>query len=75
MESPVDRLLEEALRLSPDQRVELASALLAAFEPDSRSGRCTEVEWIEEIERRARVAVAGGSGVSPVRLSPQGFPN
>jgi hypothetical protein len=60
----MDRLLEEALRLSADQRAELASELLATLEPDTPSERRTEAEWIEEIERRARSAVAGSPGVS-----------
>lgn len=64
MASTRDRLLEEALRLSADQRAELASELLATLEPDTPSERRTEVEWIAEIERRARAAVAGSPGVS-----------
>jgi hypothetical protein len=64
MASTRDRLLEEALRLSPDQRAELASELLATLEPDTPGERRTEAEWIGEIERRARAAVAGSHGVS-----------
>lgn len=64
MASTRDRLLEEALRLSADQRAELASELLATLEPDTPSERRTEVDWIAEIERRARAAVAGSPGVS-----------
>jgi hypothetical protein len=59
-----NRLLQEALRLSADQRAELASELLATLEPDTPSERRTEVEWIGEIERRARAAVAASPGVS-----------
>ena len=64
MASTKDRLLEEALRLSPDQRAELASELLATLEPDTPSERRAEAEWIAEIERRARAAIAGSPGVS-----------
>jgi putative addiction module component (TIGR02574 family) len=64
MASTKDRLLQEALRLSPDQRAELVSELLATLEPDTPSERRTESEWIGEIERRARAAVAGSPGLS-----------
>ena len=64
MSSTKDRLLEEALRLSPDQRAELVSELLATLEPDTPSERRSEAEWIGEIQRRARAAVAGSPGVS-----------
>jgi putative addiction module component (TIGR02574 family) len=59
-----DRLLEEALQLSPDERAELAGDLLATLEPDTPSDQRTEAEWIAEIERRARAALAGSPGVS-----------
>ena len=59
-----DRLLEEALQLPPEQRAELAGDLLATLEPDTPSGQRTEAEWIAEIERRARAAIAGSPGVS-----------
>ena len=64
MASTKEELLQEALRLSPDQRAELASELLATLEPDTPSERRTDAEWIVEIERRARAAVAGSPGVS-----------
>jgi putative addiction module component (TIGR02574 family) len=59
-----ERLLEEALRLPPDQRAELAGDLLATLEPDTPGEQRTEAEWIAEIERRARAALAGSPGVS-----------
>ena len=64
MSSTTNRLLQEALRLSADQRAELISELLATLEPDTPSERRTEADWIAEIERRARAAVAGSPGVS-----------
>jgi Putative addiction module component len=64
MASTTNRLLREALRLSPDQRAELVSELLATLEPDTPSERRTEAEWIGEIEGRACAAVAGSPGVS-----------
>jgi hypothetical protein len=62
--STKEQLFQQALRLSADQRAELASELLATLEPDTPSERRTEAEWIAEIERRARAAVAGSPGVS-----------
>jgi hypothetical protein len=56
--------LEEALRLPPDQRAELAGELLATLEPDTPSEWRTEAEWVAEVERRARTAMAGNPGVS-----------
>jgi putative addiction module component (TIGR02574 family) len=64
MADTVEQVLEEALRLSPDQRARLVTELLATLEPDTASQRRSEAEWIEEIERRARAAVAGSPGVS-----------
>ena len=63
MASAKARLLEEALQLPPDQRAELAGDLLATLEPDTPSEQRTEAEWIAEIERRARAAMAGSPGV------------
>ncbi len=64
MASAKERLLEEALRLPLDQRAELAGELLATLEPDTPSEQRTEAEWIAEIERRARAAMASSPGVS-----------
>ena len=64
MPDAVEQVLEEALRLSPDQRARLVTELLATLEPDTPSQRRSETEWIEEIERRARAALAGSPGVS-----------
>jgi putative addiction module component (TIGR02574 family) len=64
MADTVEQVLEEALRLSPDQRAQLVTELLATLEPDTPSQRRSEAEWIEEIERRARAALAGSPGVS-----------
>jgi putative addiction module component (TIGR02574 family) len=54
------RVRDEALSLSEDERAELAADLLASLAPpDPRS----EQAWIAEIERRARAALAGEPGV------------
>ena len=65
------RLLEEALRLPPDQRAELAGELLASLEPDTPSEWRTETEWIAEVEWRAHAAMAGNPGVSSAEARAQ----
>jgi len=64
MASTADRLLGEALKLAPDERARIVAELLATLEPDLPSQRRSEGEWIQEIERRARAAMAGSPGVS-----------
>jgi putative addiction module component (TIGR02574 family) len=64
MANAADRVLEEALKLAPDDRARLVAELLATLEPDLPSQERSEAEWIQEIERRARAAMADSSGVS-----------
>jgi len=64
MASTADRLLGEALKLTPDERARIVAELLATLEPDLPSQRRSDEEWIQEIERRARAAMAGSPGVS-----------
>lgn len=64
MAKGADRVLGEALKLSPDERARIAAELLATLEPDLPSERRSEAEWVREIERRAQAAVAGNPGVS-----------
>jgi putative addiction module component (TIGR02574 family) len=63
MASTADRLLGEALKLAPDERARIVAELLATLEPDVPSER-GEREWVQEIERRARAALAGSPGLS-----------
>src|SRR5437870_12537943 len=63
MASTADRLLGEALKLAPEERARIVAELLATLEPDLPSERRSEGEWIQEIERRARAAIAGSPGV------------
>lgn len=65
MASTADRLLGELLKLAPDERNRIVAELLATLEPDLPGERRSEAEWIEEIERRARAAMAGSPGVCP----------
>ena len=64
MARTVDHLIGEALKLAPDDRARIVAELLATLEPEVPSQRRTEEEWIQEIERRARAAVAGSPGVA-----------
>ena len=63
MASTVDRVLGEALKLAPDERARIVAELLATLEPDTPSDQRTEADWIQELERRARAAIAGSPGV------------
>lgn len=64
MASTVDRLLGEALKLAPDERARIVAELLATLEPDLPTQQRGDAEWIQEIERRARAAMAGSPGVT-----------
>jgi putative addiction module component (TIGR02574 family) len=54
MTSRAHKMLEEALTLSEDERLELAEQILSSLP--------AEREWLAEIERRARRAIADPSG-------------
>jgi hypothetical protein len=64
MDDPVDRLLREARSLSLDDRARIAAELLATLGPAVPSHERSDVDWILEIERRARAAIAGSSALS-----------
>jgi hypothetical protein len=62
MTDTVDNVLKEALQLPEDDRVRIASELLASVEPGAET-RDSET-WIAEVERRAHAAMDGVPGVS-----------
>jgi Putative addiction module component len=62
MASAADRLLDEALKLAPDERARIVAELLATLEPDLSGEQRSDQEWIRVVERRARAAAAGSSG-------------
>ncbi len=64
MAGSADQVLGEALKLAPDERARIVAELLATLEPDLPSQQRSEAEWIQEVERRARAAMAGSPGVS-----------
>jgi putative addiction module component (TIGR02574 family) len=63
MANAIDRVLEEALKLAPEERARIVSELLASLEPDAPGDQRSEADWIRELERRARAAIAGTPGV------------
>lgn len=54
MTGRADKVLEDALSLSEDERLDLAERLLSSLPSDP--------EWLAELERRARRALADPSG-------------
>ena len=63
MATAADRVLEDALKLAPDERARIVAELLTTLEPDVPGQQRNDEEWIREIERRARAALAGSPGV------------
>lgn len=63
MSSAPARILEEALNLPDDQRADLAAELLASLAPATPAEARSEDEWVTEIERRARAAIAGSPAI------------
>ncbi|HEV8718630.1 MAG TPA: addiction module protein [Candidatus Binatia bacterium] len=57
------QLLKDALQLPDDQRAGLVVELLDSLAPAVPSEGRSEVEWIAEVQRRARAAIAGQPGI------------
>ena len=64
MTTDVKQLLHEALKLSTDDRAELAAELLATLDESADAGD-VDSAWASEIERRARRVLAGESSGTP----------
>lgn len=64
MSPTTQKLLKDALRLSESERASLAAELLGSLEPRISGQQRTENEWLAEIERRARAALAGTPGLT-----------
>lgn len=58
------QLLKDALQLTDEQRAALVIELLDSLPPAKLGHVRSDTEWLAEIERRARAAQAGASGVS-----------
>ena len=64
MSGQVHAVLEQAKRLTAEERLEVARALLASVDEDEESGTPEEIEaaWDDEIKRRDEQVLAGGGG-------------
>ena len=62
METQLELLESEVLKLSPSARTALAQRLLASLEEDDE----TDETWTEEIERRVAEIEAGSAKLIPV---------
>ena len=64
MSGHVHAVLEQAKRLTPEERLEVARELLASIDEDEESGTPEEIEaaWDDEIQRRDEQVLAGGGG-------------
>ena len=58
-----EQLRKDALQLPEDQRAGLVAELLDSLEPAVPSEGRSEAEWIAEVQRRARAAIAGKPGI------------
>jgi hypothetical protein len=59
MATSANDILKQALELDEPDRARLVTELLGTLEPEGASRSLTDLEWIAEIERRARAALAG----------------
>jgi putative addiction module component (TIGR02574 family) len=64
MSQTVKKIFEEALALAEDERAELVAELLNSLPPCDSVEERSDEDWIAEVERRARTALAGSPGVS-----------
>jgi putative addiction module component (TIGR02574 family) len=57
-------VLEQAKKLTAEERIELARELLASVDEDEEAGTPEEIEeaWDDEIRRRDEQVLAGGGG-------------
>jgi putative addiction module component (TIGR02574 family) len=64
MSGHVHAVLEQAKRLTADERIELARELLASVDEDEEAGTPEEIEaaWDDEIRRRDEQVLVGGGG-------------
>ena len=61
----VREVLDEALKLTPDERASVAVELLESLEGGPKEGTEVEAAWAAEIERRARRVIGGESIGTP----------
>lgn len=64
MQPSTRKILKQALLLPDRERAEIVAELMDSLPPAGPSQARSDEEWIAEVERRARAALAGSSGVS-----------
>jgi putative addiction module component (TIGR02574 family) len=64
MQQSARKILKQALLLADNERAEIIAELLDSLPPAGPSEARSDEEWIAEVERRARAALAGSPGVS-----------
>ena len=64
MSPTTQKLLKDALQLSESERASLAAELLGSLESHVPGQQRTEKEWLTEVERRARAALAGAPSLT-----------
>lgn len=64
MARSTEQVFQEALQLPESERARLVTELLATLEPELPAGGRREREWIAEVERRTRAALAGAPALS-----------
>ena len=64
MSPSTQQLLKDALQLPDQQRAELVVELLDSLPTAEPGQERSDAQWLAEIERRARAAQAGVTGVS-----------
>ena len=63
MAQSAKKIVKQALLLPEKERAEVIAELLDSLPPSNPEPRSDE-EWIAEIERRARAALAGSAGLT-----------
>jgi putative addiction module component (TIGR02574 family) len=64
MAPSAQQLLKDALQLPDQQRAELVVELLDSLPSVEPGQERSDAQWLAEIERRARAAQAGATGIS-----------
>ena len=63
MKRTAHKLFEEAMRLGPQDRAELAGLLIESLDPESDEG--VEQAWLAEVDRRTAELDSGGVQTIP----------
>jgi len=64
MSSSAKKLIDEALKLPQEERSQVISELLHSLHSTNPDDSRSDKDWIDEVERRARAALAGSRAAS-----------